>query len=220
MGGDEHVASWIANKLKDDKKFSSVDPIGDGFLEVAPKDHVPFQAVAIGVQDVIGEDHVAPLFEVKGRRPEFVVNVPSKAIWAGAAIDLVHATPAAFGTFGELIRASTRDEPVHTYRNKEYSFFERAFRQHTAVREVTRLYDKAYELHPWRGLPKITVVLVDAYDVSAEDIRRVRDLYGKFDAAVKMTSYGSITTASREAADSIGAGVFKFGEFLGRLNKP
>jgi hypothetical protein len=220
MAGDERVASWIANKLKDDKQFSLVDSIGDGFLEVARKDHAPFQAVAIGVQDVVAGGHVAHLFEVKGRRPEFVVNVPSKAIWSGAAIDLVHSAPAAFGTFGELISASSLDEPVHTYRNKEYSFFERAFRQHTAVRGVTRLYDKAYLLRRWGGLPDITVVLVNAYDVSAEDIRHVRDLYGGFDAAVKMTSYGSITTASREAADTIGAGVFKFGEFLGRLNKP
>jgi hypothetical protein len=220
MAGDERIANWIANKLKDDEQFRLVNSIGDGFLEVARRDHAPFQAVAIGVQDVVAENHVAPLFEVKGRRPEFVVNVPSKAIWSGIAIELIHTAPAAFGTFGELIRASSRDEPVHTYRNREYNFFERAFRQHTAVRDVRRLYDRAYQLHRWRGLPDVTVVLVDAYDVSAEDIRHARNLYGRFDAAVKMTSYGSITTAAREAADTIGAGVFKFGELLGRLNKP
>lgn len=96
---------------------------------------------------------------------------------------------AAIGTLGELIRASSRDEPIHTYRNKEYGFFERAFRQHTGVREVTRLYDRLYQLHRRRGLSDFTVVLVDVYDVSAEDIRHVRDLYGRFDAAVKITSY-------------------------------
>ncbi len=188
MAGDERIANWIANKLKDDEQFRLVNSIGDGFLEVARRDHAPFQAVAIGVQDVVVEDHVAPLFEVKGRRPEFVVNVPSKAIWSGDAIELIHAAPAAFGTFGELIRASSLDEAVHTYRNREYNFFERAFRQHTVVRDVTRLYDRAYQLHRRRGLPDVTVVLVDAYDVSAEDIRHARDLYGRFDAVAKMTS--------------------------------
>src|SRR5690349_21228663 len=103
MAGDERVAEWIAKKLRDDEQFSSVEPTCDGFLEVARKNRIPFQAVAIGVQDVVAVDHVAPLFVVKGRRPEFVVNVPSKAIWSGAAIDLVHAAPAAFGTFGDLI---------------------------------------------------------------------------------------------------------------------
>jgi hypothetical protein len=146
--------------------------------------------------------------------------MPSKAIWSGDAIELIHAAPAAFGTFGELIRASSIDEAVHTYRNREYNFFERAFRQHTVVRDVTRLYDRAYQLHRRRGLPDVTVVLVDAYDVSAEDIRHARDLYGRFDAVAKMTNYGSITSAAREAADTIGAGVFKFGDLLRRLNKP
>jgi hypothetical protein len=63
------------------------------------------------------------------------------------------------------------------------------------------------------------VALVDAYDMSAEDIRSTRDLYGRFDAAVKISSYGSITTAAQEAAASMGAEAFKFGELMRRLNK-
>ena len=63
-------------------------------------------------------------------------------------------------------------------------------------------------------------MLVDAYDVSAEDVRNVRAVYGRFDAAVKVTSYGSITTPAREAAASIGASVFTLKELMGRLRKP
>jgi hypothetical protein len=122
--GDEGVARWIANKLKDDDEFTKVASIGSGFLEIARKDRPPFTAMAIGVQDTVMLEHVAPLSEVQGRQPEFVVNVPSKAIWSGPAIELVHDAPAAFGTFGDLVRAS-REEPVSTYRNKEYAFFER-----------------------------------------------------------------------------------------------
>ena len=219
MAGDEAVADWIASKLEDDKQFSAVDSIGLGFLEITRKGHDPFTAVAIGVKDVVLLDHVVPLFEVNGRQPEFVVNVPSKAIWSGQAIDFVHDAPAAFGRFGELAKAA-REEPVTAYRNKEYAFFERAFRQHSAVGDVSRLYDKSFLLHRVRGLPDVTVVLVEAYDVSAEDIRNARDLYGRFDAAVKTTSYGSITTAAKQAAASIGAEVFKFRDLLGRLNRP
>ncbi len=174
MAGDEAVARWIANKLRGDEEFSAVDPIGVGFLEISRIDSPPFTAVAIGVRDVVTRDHVAPLFEVKGRFPEFVVNVPSKAIWSGTAIEFVHNASAAFGTFGDLIRAS-REETVGTYRNRQYSFFERAFRQHTAVREVTRLYDRVYQLHRSRGLPDITVVLVDAYGAMRESWRRPED---------------------------------------------
>jgi hypothetical protein len=111
-------------------------------------------------------------------------------------------------------------EPVSSYRHKEYGFFERAFRQHSAVEGVTRVYDKVFQLHRRRQLADITVVLIDAYDMSAEDVRRARELYGRFDAAVKISSYGSVTTAAHTAAASMGAEAFKFGELMGRLNKP
>jgi hypothetical protein len=218
VAGDEGAARWIAEKLKDDGQFRSVNLIGSGFLEIVRTGRTPFVAAAIGVRDVVRGDHVTPLLEVSGRRPEFVVNVPSKTIWSGPAIGLIHDVPAAFGTFGELVRAS-REDRVCTYRNKEYGFFERAFRQHSAVREITRLYDRVFQLHRDRGLPDVTVVLVDAYDMSAEDIRNARDIYGRFDAAVKMSSYGSVTTAAAEAAESMGAEAFKLGELMGRLNK-
>jgi hypothetical protein len=216
VSGDERVAHWIASKSDED--FRAV-PIGSGFLSIARKSGGQFTAAAIGVTDVVTLAHVKPLFEIGNKRPEFVVNVPSKAIWSGSAIDFIHDAPAAFGKFGELTRASRGDEAISSYRNKEYDFFERAFRQHSAVSEVTRIYDKVFRLGRVRGMPDVTVVLVDAYDMSAEDVRNARDLYGKFDAALKMSSYGSITTAAAEAAASMDAETFKFGEFLGRLNR-
>jgi hypothetical protein len=217
VAGDEGVANWIAEKLREDDQFRAVDSIGDGFLEIARKEHAPFVAAAIGVRDVVKQDHVIPLFETKDQ-PAFIVNVPSKAIWSGSAIELIHDAPAAFGTLGDLIRAS-RNELIYEYRNKEYRFFERALSQHGAVRDVTRLYDRAFRLHRHRGLPDVTVVLVDAYDMSAEDVRNARDLYGNFDVALKMSSYGSVTSAAAEAAESMGAEAFKLKELMGRLNR-
>ena len=219
MAGDVGVADWVAGKLQDDQSIISVTSIGAGFLEIQPKKGPAFIAAALGVKDTISRAAVRPLFEVKGIQPQFVVNVPSKVIWSGEAIEIIHSAPAAFGTLGELTKAA-REESVFSYRNREYNFFDDAFRQHSAVRDVTRLFDKVFLLHRYRGLKDVTVVLVDAYDLSAEDIRNSRKIYGKFDAAVKMSSYGSITTAALEAAESIGAEAFKFGDLLRRLNKP
>jgi hypothetical protein len=201
--GDEKVAIWIADKLQSEGEFSAVTSTGSGFLDITRKGQDSFVAAAIGVRDVVTPGHVIPLFEVK-KPPEFVVNIPSKAIWSGQAIEVIHAAPAAFGTFGELLRAA-REDFVSTYRNKEYSFFERAFRQHTAVRDITRLYDRVFQLHRHRRLKDITIVLVDAYDMSAEDVRNARDQYGSFDVALKISSYGSITSAADEAARHFGA---------------
>jgi hypothetical protein len=217
VAGDEGVANWIADKLREEDLFRAVNLIGDGFLKIERKEHAPFVAAALGVHDVIERNHVTPLFKTKAQ-PAFVVNVPSKAIWSGAAIEIIHDAPAAFGTYGDLIRAS-RDERVCTFRNKDYHFFERALNQHSAVRSVTRVYDRMFRLHRHRDLSDFTVVLVDAYDMSAEDVRNARELYGNFDAALKMSSYGSVTSAATEAAKSMGAEAFKLKELMGRLNR-
>ena len=105
---------------------------------------------------------------------------------------------------GDLIRAS-RVVPVSGYRNKQFNFFEQAFRQHSAVEDVTRVYDRLYRVHRRRGLADLTGALVAAYDMSAEDVRHACDLYGAFDVAVKMNSHGSVTGAAEMAAASMGA---------------
>lgn len=219
MSGDESVAAWIADKLKGDTQFQAVDPLGLGFLNVVGKDGHQFLAAAIGVKSVVEVRHVIPVFTVEGTRPEFIVNVPSKAIWTSSAIDYVHNAPAAFGTLGDLRRAS-RENVVSSYRNKEFNFFERIFRQHSAVVGVTRLYDRLYSLQRRGGLPDISVVLLEAYDVSAEHVRNARELYGSFDLGLKTTNYGSITSAATEAARSMGAEVFNLRDFMGRLGRP
>lgn len=217
MPGDIAVADWIVNKIGDDPNITA-NSIGAGFLKVFRKGGEPFTAVAIGIKGVITLQDVVPLFRANESLPQFVVNVPSKTIWQGEAIEFIHDAPAAFGTMGDLLRAS-RDTPASSYRNKQYSFFEQAFRQHSAVEGITRLYDRVFQLHRRHGLADCTVALVDAYDMSAEDIRHTRDLYGPFDVAVKMSSYGSITTAATDAAKSMGAEALNFRMLMGRLNK-
>jgi len=217
VSANESAANWIAKKLGEDPDFTAVDHVGSGILEIARKGGATFKAAALGIDDVVRQTHIAPLVQIP-EPPEFIVNLPSKGIWEGGAIELVHRVPAAFGGLGDLVRAS-RDEPVYAYRNKQDQFFEQAFTQHSAVRKVTRVYDRLYHLERRRNLSDIMVVLVDAYDMSSEDVRHARDVYGRYDAAVKMTSYGSVTISAREAAESMGAGAFKFGELMGRLNR-
>ena len=48
----------------------------------------------------------------------------------------------------------------------------------------------------------MTGVLVDAYDMAAEDVWHACNLYGAFDVAVKINSHGSATGAAEVAAAS------------------
>ena len=211
------AAPWVAEKLRTADGIEAIDVISSGLLRVTRKKHSPFNVGAIGVEAVVEPANVMSLFE-KADGPQFVVNVPTTAIWTAAAIDLVHEHDSAFGGVGDLIRAS-REVNVPSYRYREYRFVERGLTQHNAVASLTRLYDRKFLVHRLRH-SDLTLVMVDAYEVSADDVRTARDLYGAFDTVLKMTSYGGTTTAAREAAASMGAEIFKWGQLLSRLNRP
>jgi hypothetical protein len=147
--------------------------------------------------------------------PEFVVNIPSSASWSGPAIATVHAVPAGFGSLGDLGRAA-RQGDVAGYRNKEFGFFERAIGQHSNVRQLTRLYDTVFVADRYSGRA-LTIALVDAYNMSAEDVRTARSKYGTFDIALKMSNYGGVTSAASQAAESMGAEAMMFRHLMRRL---
>ena len=119
---------------------------------------------------------------------------------------------------GDLTRASRLDD-VSTYRFKNYQFIENILTQHQAVSKITRLYDRVY-LVSRCNMPDLTLVLIDAYEMSAEHLRNAYNRYGQFDVAYKTNSYGGITTAATEAANSLGVGAYMLKQLIARLYKP
>lgn len=209
--------SWVLEKLSTSSSFSSVTKVDDDLLQVQVKDGPAFVVGVVSEPKCVTKIHVEPLF-AKSKKPSFITNIPSSAIWGGGAIDFIHAAPAAFGRVGEISKAA-KAEPVSTYREKNLSFYERCFEQHSRVAKVSRVFDRVFLLERTGALKPLTVALVEAYDMSAEDVRNARTVYGKFDIALKMSHYGSVTTAAQTAAESMGAEAFKLSDFLGRLNR-
>lgn len=210
------VTDWVAGKISSEDELEVVGRTSEDFLIVRSKDSNPFPVAVVGVRDVVRCEHIEPILSGK-TKPEFVVNVPSSALWSGAAISLIHSTSAAFGTFGELLKAA-RLEEVSTYRNKTREYFDRAIRQHTNVQEVSLVYDFVFEVHRCKGA-SLTIALIEAYNMSAEDVRNARDRFGSFDVAVKTTSYGSVTSSAMEAAASMDAEALMFAELMQRLGR-
>lgn len=196
------ITDWVAERIDSNHGVSVVERTAEDFLILKADGRPPFPAAVIGVKDVIRREDVAPVLSLE-TKPQFVVNVPSRTLWSGAAIRMIHATPAAFGTLGELLKAANAGN-VPQYRNKTWDFFERAIRQHSRVCDVSRVYGEVFEAQRLTG-GSVTIALVDAYHMSAEDVRNARDRFGEFDVAVKISSYGSITDEAEEAARSIGA---------------
>lgn len=144
------------------------------------------------------------------------MNVPSGTLWSGAAIDFIHGESAAFGALGDLSRA-VHSGDAGSYRDKNMGFFFGSMVQHKNVRRVSYVYNNVFKADRVNG-ESLVVAVIDAYNMSAEDVRNARSRFGHFDVVVKSSSYGSITKQAEAAANSMGAQALTFGELMGRLN--
>jgi len=210
------ATNWVADKLVTKESLEVVGRTPENFLVVRSKDGPTFLVAALGLQDVIGAADVEPLF-AGATKPQFVVNVPSKTLWSGAAIDRIHAASAAFGTLGDVSRAAYT-ENAGSYRDKNMGFFINAMKQHSNVSSVAYVYDTVFKADRKSGA-SLTVAVIDAYNMSAEDVRNAKARFGHFDVVVKSSSHGSITNQADAAAKTMGAQALTFGELMGRLAK-
>lgn len=207
---------WVVNKLKQEDNLEVVDHTPENFLNIQYRKNYTFIVAVLGVQNVIDQYDVEPLFN-SSNPPQLVINIPTKTLWSGSAIRYVHAAFAAFGSYGDIYRAATTGD-AGSYRNKNMEYFITAMQQHQNVKNVSYVYDNVFLVERKRG-KSLTVAVIEAYNMSAEDVRNARTKFQDFDIVVKSTNYGSITNEAEEAAKSIGAEALKFGELMGRLNR-
>lgn len=210
------MTDWVAKKLEERKGIEVIGRTAEDFLILRTADDYTFPLAVLSVQDVIKLSDVTPLFS-GSTQPCFVMNVPSKTLWSGSAIAHVHAASAAFGTLGDMSRAASTGD-AGSYRDKKMGFFIKAMRQHTNVSSVSYVYERVLKVDRKNG-PSLTVAVIDAYNMSAEDVRNAKDQFGHFDIVVKSSSYGSITHQACAAAKSMEAEALAFGELLRRVHK-
>lgn len=210
----KNVTDWVAEKLETSEELEIVGRTPEDFLVVRSKDDYTFLVAVLGVQNVIGPSDVEALF-AGANKPQFVVNVPSKTLWSGNAIRHVHAASAAFGSLGDVSRAASTGD-AGSYRDKNMGFFITAMKQHSNVSGVSYVYDKVFIADRKIGT-SLTVAVIEAYNMSAEDVRNAKARFGHFDVVVKSSSHGSITNQAEAAAKSMGAEALTFGDLMRRL---
>jgi hypothetical protein len=211
-----NATNWVADKLAERETLQVIDRTPENFLVVRAEDDYTFLVAVLGVQNVIQLSDVQPLFAGTAK-PHLVVNVPSKTLWSGGAIDFVHAVPAAFGTLGDISRAA-RTKDAGFYRDKNIGFFINAMEQHKNVSTVSYIYDTVFRVDRKYGA-SIIVAVIDAYNMSAEDVRNARTRLSYFDVVVKSSNYGSITKQAEAAAESMGAKALNFAGLMQLLAK-
>jgi hypothetical protein len=209
-----NVTDWVVDKLATPGGLVIVERTPENFLLVRSRNDYTFVVGVLGVQGVIGLSAVDPLFNGTVK-PQLVVNVPSKSLWSGAAIDRIHAESASFGTFGDISRAADTGN-AGFYREKNMGFFINAMQQHGNVSNVSYVYETVVKADLKIGA-SVVVAVIETYNMSAEDVRNARARLGHFDVVVKSSSYGSITDQAEAAAKSMGAQALTFRQLMERL---
>lgn len=210
-----NMTTWVAETLaKNKQRVRVVDRTPEDFLVIEAKDNYTFLVAVMSVPEVVQVSHVQPLF-AGATKPQLVVNVPSKTLWSGAAIDFVHSVPAAFGKMGDIARAA-ETKAAGFFRDKNRGFFINAMKQHENVSTVSYVYDSVFRVDRRSG-SSVIVAVIDAYNMSAEDVRNAKTRIGHFDVVVKASSYGSITEQAESAAESMAAQALTFGGLMQRL---
>ena len=209
------TTNWVAENLRKAEHVTKVDVLDDRVLRVEREEHEPFVAGIISKSAVTSDD-IKGLISSK-HDVEIIINVPKESFWYGSALDLAERNNVATGQYGDLLRAIGEDD-VRALVAKDRIFVERSLRQHSRVSGLERSYDKVYVLSR-HGLSNLTAAMINEYELTADHLRTAWDRYGKFDVAVCTNPNGTITSAARQAAKSMGIDVLKWGPFLGRINK-
>ncbi|MBI2286516.1 MAG: hypothetical protein HYU79_03550 [Nitrosomonadales bacterium] len=213
----QNVTDWVAQKLEESHDLEIDGRTPEDFLIAQrSEDGYTFLVAVLGLKNVIRRSDVEALF-AGANKPQLIVNVPSNTLWSGNAIRHIHDASAAFGSLGDVSRAASTGD-AGSYRDKNMGFFITAMEQHSNVSGVSYVYDSVFEANRKTGT-SLTVAVIEAYNMSAEDVRNARARLGNFDVIVKSSSYGSITSQAKAAANSIVAEALTFGDLMQRLGK-
>ncbi len=211
----QNVIDWVIKRIEESHEIEIDGRTAEDFLSVRrTKDDYTFLVAVLGLKSVITRLDVEALF-TGVNKPQLIINVPSNTLWSGNAIRHIHDSSAAFGRLGDVYRAASTAD-AGSFRDKNMSFFINAMGQHSNVSGVSYVYDNVFKVDRKIGA-SLTVAVIEAYNMSAEDVRNAKATFGQFDVVVKSTSYGSVTNPAKEAAKSIGAEALEFGNLMGRL---
>jgi hypothetical protein len=213
--GSDWTRDWAAKRLERDRNVQKVEIVAPQVLRVIGTEEAPFCAATIASEQVEPSDfeHLLDEFtEIK-----FVTNVPKESFWTGQGIRFAEARSVGWGGFGDLLKALTLRDPS-AYVKNEFEFVERGLIHHTHVSSLERVHDRKYVVKR-RGLPTLTVVIWNEYELTSDHVRTARERYGAFNAILITNPNGGPTSSAVGAADSMGASVYLWGQFMGRLRK-
>jgi hypothetical protein len=210
----EQTTTWVASNVSKMSQVHEAAVVGPNTLWITRENYDPFVAGIISVP-VVKAEILLPILDADSSI-EIVANVPKESLWTGEAIASAATRGVAFGGISDLMSAVSRGD-VRGYIRSEYRFVERGLTQHDRVSGLERKFDRVYLVHR-RGLLPLRFVMLNEYELTGDHVRTARDRYGSFGAVLLSNPNGKPTAGALEVAKAMGIGIFKWGQFLGRLN--
>src|SRR6266581_1023944 len=209
------TGGWVAEKMKGHTEVKGVALLTPRHVELIRKKYCKI-IVGTTAVDRFDASALTPFLE---GTPEvsFVVNVPKESYITGNALRLGARHGIPIGGLGDLMRAVSLPD-VSEYVSKEISFIERGLAQHTRIESYERLDDRRYLVRR-HDLNDVHVVFLNEYDLTADHVRTARSRYGPFTMLVITNPNGRATSSAVSAADAVGCSIYKWGDFMGALNR-
>jgi hypothetical protein len=209
------TAEWVADNLRKARLVLNVEMLSGQVLRVSRSNYDPFVAGIVSTARV-DADLIRPLVQSR-LGVEIIANVPKESYWTGGALTLARTNNIAAGAYGDLLRV-TNLENVRAFQPTETEFVERGLRQHNRILSFERVHDRLYRISR-KGLPDLTVVMLNEYELTADCLRTARDRYGQFSIAVITDPNGSSTSSANQVAQTMDVEILEWRPFFGRLNK-
>ncbi len=205
---------FVNGVLSEIDEVSDLKWLSENIVRITRDTKKPFTAGVLSKKQVSLAD-VSPLID---SGVSFVTNVPKAGLWLGEAIDACEDGDVAWGRLGALMSACAYDDEPERHEDRQVYFAVRAIRQHNRVTDLTYIYDKLFEV-TLNNDNCLLVAVLQAYDLTADELRNARKKLGKFDIALKNNPNGRITSDAREAAEGMGIQVLGIGELLRHMGR-
>ncbi len=214
---EDWTGQWVSEKIRDHDDVLSIEIVESDLIVAKRKGKSSVRIATLSAKGAVTSEYLENAISDK-KDVEFIINIPKDCYLTGGAIRFAQSRGIGLGGLGDLMRA-LRLECVGDYIPPTIEFIERGLRQHDRVSSFERLADLQYRIERTGALPDVLVVFLHEYELVADHIRIARDRYGNFDIVVKTNPNGGLTSSALAVADDLHCKIYKWGEFLGALNR-
>ncbi len=211
---DSWADAWVCKHVVAHDKVSAATPLGSNLIEACIDEMPhPVKVASVSVPVLTAADIREVYID---QAIEFVINVVRDALVEGDAIRFAEAIPIGLGGVGDFYVA-VNERSFKKYVPKETRFILRGLRQHTHVKSVERLNDRAYKIVR-HGHTDMRILALNQYDLTADALRDGIDKYGVCDVGLASNPNCRLSGECIEAAKHCGVLVLKWNQLLGGLS--